>query len=190
MYHDKKGIINDVPTGKFLCPECIKTLEKKNKGRLTPEQYLKNAGITDKLICREFRKIFKLRGKGRKYENILKEAEEIARYKREGQMSDYKYLMPIYTIDEDGDLKLEGHYQADIIPRVNDVIECLLADENGRCYRRIFYKIIELLHIAIIDSNDDNSGNNIPKLKCVKQFSDSPTLHCKIEIDETITENI
>lgn len=81
MYYDKFGVINDEPTGKFLCPECVKKIEKQNKNkRLTPEQFLKNSNIKDKIVCREFKKICKGRGKRRTYENILKEAIEIASY--------------------------------------------------------------------------------------------------------------
>lgn len=81
MYYDKLGIINDEPTGKYLCPECVKEVGKQNKtGRLTPEQFLKNSGIKDRIVCKEFKKIYKLRGKNRSYESVLKEAEEVARY--------------------------------------------------------------------------------------------------------------
>lgn len=81
MYYDKFGIINDEPTGKYLCPECVDKIGKQNKtGRLTPEQFLKNSGIKDRIVCKEFKKIYKLRGKNRSYESVLKEAEEVARY--------------------------------------------------------------------------------------------------------------
>lgn len=81
MYYDKLGVINDEPTGKFLCPECVKKVGKQNKtGRLTPEQFLKNSGIKDKIVCKEFKKICKLRGKNRSYDSLLKEAIEVASY--------------------------------------------------------------------------------------------------------------
>lgn len=81
MYYDEEGIVNDEPTGKFLCPSCAKIYKTSVKKSITPEQYLKEMKITDKKICKEFKKRCKnFKGKRKSYQNILKEAIEIAGY--------------------------------------------------------------------------------------------------------------
>ncbi len=82
--YDSKGEWNDEFPTKFYCPDCQKVgfKNKKKAGRETPEEFLKGMGIVDKIICKEFKKICKSRGKGRAYKSILKEAMEVAEYKR------------------------------------------------------------------------------------------------------------
>ena len=58
----------------------IEDIKNKKKGRETPEEFLKHNKIKDKVVAREFKKIFKTRGKGRSYTSILKEAVEVASY--------------------------------------------------------------------------------------------------------------
>ena len=59
--YDSKGEWNDEFPTKFYCPECQKAgfKNKKKTGRETPEEFLKGMGIVDKLVCKEFKKIFK-----------------------------------------------------------------------------------------------------------------------------------
>lgn len=84
MYYDKFGVINDEPTGKFYCPECLERLGKKNKEKkLTPNEWLKQNNIKDNEVCKEFRKqVRKFTGKRLQYSNILKTAQEVVGYKR------------------------------------------------------------------------------------------------------------
>ena len=81
MLEDKKGEYNDIPTEKFYCPECVKNgFKNKRKGRETPEEFLKRSKVTDKRVIKEFKKIYKTRGRRRSYDSILKEAVEVASY--------------------------------------------------------------------------------------------------------------
>ena len=83
-FFDSKGEWNDEIPTKFYCPECQKAgfKNKKKSGRETPEEFLKTMCITDKIVRKEFKKIYKYRGRGRAYSSILKEAIEVADYKR------------------------------------------------------------------------------------------------------------
>lgn len=87
MYYDKFGLINDEPTRKFYCPECLEKLGKKNKEKkLTPNEWLKQNNIKDKDVCIEFRKqVKKFTGKRLQYSNILKTAIEVVGYKKMGE---------------------------------------------------------------------------------------------------------
>lgn len=89
---DRYGQWNDLPPdNKFYCPKCERKGFKSKKpkspktatGRVTPEVFLKQNEIKDKLIIKFFKKIYKQRGKGRSYKSILKEAIEIADLHRE-----------------------------------------------------------------------------------------------------------
>ena len=55
-------------------------------------------------------------------------------------MTDFKYELPLYTIDEDGDLKFRHFYLTDIIPKIDETIVILFSDKNGNYTRRIYYK--------------------------------------------------
>jgi hypothetical protein len=83
MYYDKKGEYNDTPPTKFYCEECVKRGFKNEKFVDTPNKFLKRNKITDKTVIREFKKICKTRKNRRTYENILKEAIEVAGYYKE-----------------------------------------------------------------------------------------------------------
>lgn len=83
MHFDKYGEFNDDPPTRFYCEECVKAGNKNRKGKETPDEYLKANGITDKLVCKEFRRICKnFRGKRLRYDYVLKEAIEVAGYRR------------------------------------------------------------------------------------------------------------
>ncbi len=83
LIYDKKGEFNDEPTTKFYCPICEKNGFKNKKEKETPEKFLKRMGIIDKIVKREFKKICKTRSYRRTYDNILKEAIEVAGYYRD-----------------------------------------------------------------------------------------------------------
>lgn len=81
-YFDKQGKYND-DFPRIMCPTCkANSTKKKNKtGRGTPEAFLKEKGVTDKDIIKEFKAIFK-RNTKRTYECILKDAIEISGYRK------------------------------------------------------------------------------------------------------------
>lgn len=89
-------------------------------------------------------------------------------------MADFKYELPLYTIDEDGDLKFRHSYLADIIPKIDETIVVLFSDENGNYVRRIYYKVKDVVHGTL--ASDDN--------KIIQRYT--PILHCELQIDEPI----
>ena len=89
-------------------------------------------------------------------------------------MSDFKYELPLYTIDEDGDLKFKYFYKTNIMPKIGETIVTLFSNENGDYVRRIYYKVQDVIHGTI--SSDDNK---------IHQF-DAPILHCELQVDEPI----
>lgn len=80
MFNDMFGQINDEPIGKFYCPTCF------NKKEITPDIFLKNNFVNDKIIKAQFKKLVK-RNKGLdiSYKEMLKQAIEISGYIKEEQ---------------------------------------------------------------------------------------------------------
>lgn len=60
-------------------------------------------------------------------------------------MTDYKYSLPVYRIDEDGDLTYLFKYNTDFIPEKGDLIVNLIQGEDGKFIRRIYFRIVERL---------------------------------------------
>ena len=92
MIYDKKGEFNNEPTNKFYCPECVKNgfknkrainTKDNKKNNNSPSMFLNKNKIKDKIVRREFLKICRNRGKYLRYNDILKEAMEVASYYNE-----------------------------------------------------------------------------------------------------------
>lgn len=87
---------------------------------------------------------------------------------------DFKYELPLFSVDEDGDLKFKYNYQTNIIPKIGETIVVLFSDDDGNYIRRIYYRVKDIIHgTAVFNDNKIN------------QFH-LPILHCELEVDEPI----
>lgn len=89
MFYDKKGIYND-DFPRIICPQCkAKSTRKKNealKKHGSPDKFLKENNITDVDVIKEFKAIYS-RNTRRRYETILRDAIQIAQYRKEEKQS-------------------------------------------------------------------------------------------------------
>ena len=95
-------------------------------------------------------------------------------------MTDYKYSLPVYRIDEDGDLTFLFRYNTDYLPEVNDLIVNLAQDEDGNFIRRLYLRVVERLYPTLCgDKGVINHVNNEQIHLQVKLEVDEPVLNMK-----------
>ena len=91
-------------------------------------------------------------------------------------MTDYKYSLPVYRIDEDGDLTFLFRYNTDYLPEVNDLIVNLAQDEDGNFVRRLYLRVVERLYPTLC--GDKGVINHVEK--------EQIHLQVKLEVDEPV----
>ena len=91
-------------------------------------------------------------------------------------MTDYKYSLPVYRIDEDGDLTFLFRYNTDYLPEVNDLIVNLDQDEDGNFIRRLYLRVVERLYPTLC--GDKGVINHVEK--------EQIHLQVKLEVDEPV----
>lgn len=91
-------------------------------------------------------------------------------------MTDYKYSLPVYRIDEDGDLSYLFRYNTNYLPEVNDLIVDLAQDEDGNFIRRLYLRVVERLYPTLC--GDKGVINHIEK--------EQIHLQVKLEVDEPV----
>ena len=91
-------------------------------------------------------------------------------------MTDYKYSLPVYRIDEDGDLTFLFRYNTDYLPEVNDLIVNLVQDEDGNFVRRLYLRVVERLYPTLC--GDKGIINHVEK--------EQIHLQVKLEVDEPV----
>ena len=91
-------------------------------------------------------------------------------------MTDYKYNLPVYRIDEDGDLTFLFRYNTDYLPEVNDLIISLAQDEDGNFIRRLYLRVVERLYPTLC--GDKGIINHVEK--------EQIHLQVKLEVDEPV----
>ena len=91
-------------------------------------------------------------------------------------MTDYKYSLPVYRIDEDGDLTFLFRYNTDYLPEVNDFIVNLAQDEDGNFIRRLYLRVVERLYPTLC--GDKGIINHVEK--------EQIHLQVKLEVDEPV----
>lgn len=91
-------------------------------------------------------------------------------------MTDYKYSLPVYRIDEDGDLTFLFRYNTDYLPEVNDLIVNLAQDEDGNFIRRLYLRVVERLYPTLC--GDKGIINHVEK--------EQIHLQVKLEVDEPV----
>ena len=91
-------------------------------------------------------------------------------------MTDYKYNLPVYRIDEDGDLTFLFRYNTDFIPKKDDLIVNLVQDEDGNFIRRLYLRVVERLYPTLC--GDEGVINHVEK--------EQIHLQVKLEVDEPV----
>ena len=91
-------------------------------------------------------------------------------------MTDYKYSLPVYRIDEDGDLTFLFRYNTDYLPEVNDLIVNLVQDKDGNFIRRLYLRVVERLYPTLC--GDKGVINHVEK--------EQIHLQVKLEVDEPV----
>ena len=91
-------------------------------------------------------------------------------------MTDYKYSLPVYRIDEDGDLTFLFRYNTDFIPKKDDLIVNLVQDEDGNFVRRLYLRVVERLYPTLC--GDKGIINHVEK--------EQIHLQVKLEVDEPV----
>ena len=91
-------------------------------------------------------------------------------------MTDYKYSLPVYRIDEDGDLTFLFRYNTDFIPKKDDLIVNLVQDEDGNFIRRLYLRVVERLYPTLC--GDKGVINHVEK--------EQIHLQVKLEVDEPV----
>ena len=91
-------------------------------------------------------------------------------------MTDYKYNLPVYRIDEDGDLTFLFRYNTDYLPEVNDLIVNLAQDKDGNFIRRLYLRVVERLYPTLC--GDKGVINHVEK--------EQIHLQVKLEVDEPV----
>ena len=91
-------------------------------------------------------------------------------------MTDYKYSLPVYRIDEDGDLTFLFRYNTDFIPKKDDLIVNLSQDEDGNFVRRLYLRVVERLYPTLC--GDKGFINHVEK--------EQIHLQVKLEVDEPV----
>ena len=91
-------------------------------------------------------------------------------------MTDHKYSLPVYRIDEDGDLTFLFRYNTNYLPEVNDLIVNLAQDEDGNFVRRLYLRVVERLYPTLC--GDKGVINHVEK--------EQIHLQVKLEVDEPV----
>ena len=91
-------------------------------------------------------------------------------------MTDYKYSLPVYRIDEDGDLTFLFRYNTDFIPQKDDLIVNLVQDEDGNFVRCLYLRVVERLYPTLC--GDKGVINHVEK--------EQIHLQVKLEVDEPV----
>lgn len=91
-------------------------------------------------------------------------------------MTDYKYSLPVYRIDEDGDLTFLFRYNTNYLPEVNDLIVNLAQDEDSNFVRRLYLRVVERLYPTLC--GDKGVINHVEK--------EQIHLQVKLEVDEPV----
>lgn len=91
-------------------------------------------------------------------------------------MTDYKYSLPVYRIDEDGDLTYLFRYNTDYLPEKGDLIVNLIQDENGKFIRRLYLRVVERLYPTLC--GDEGVVDHVEK--------EQIHLQVKLEVDEPV----
>ena len=91
-------------------------------------------------------------------------------------MTDYKYSLPVYRIDEDGDLTFLFRYNTDFTPQKDDLIVNLVQDEDGNFVRRLYLRVVERLYPTLC--GDKGIINHVEK--------EQIHLQVKLEVDEPV----
>lgn len=86
---------------------------------------------------------------------------------------EYRFRLPIYEIDEDGDLKFVHFYNGNVVPQIGDTIVIMVPDEENAFARRIYYDIKNILVPTVLEDNE------------IKQM-DEIVLHCIKTVDEPV----
>lgn len=95
-------------------------------------------------------------------------------------MTNYKYSLPVYRIDEDGDLTYLFRYNTNYLPEVNDLIVNLAQDEDGNFIRRLYFRVVERLYPTLCgDKGVINHVENEQIHLQVKLEVDEPVLNMK-----------
>lgn len=91
-------------------------------------------------------------------------------------MTDYKYNLLVYRIDEDGDLTYLFRYNTNYLPEKGDLIVNLTQDEDGKFIRRLYLRVVERLYPTLC--GDKGVINHIEK--------EQIHLQVKLEVDEPV----
>lgn len=95
-------------------------------------------------------------------------------------MTDYKYSLPVYRIDDDGDLSYLFRYNTDYLPEKGDLVVNLIQDEDGKFIRRLYFRVVERLYPTLCgDKGIINHLNNEQVHLQVKVEVDEPVLNDK-----------
>lgn len=90
----------------------------------------------------------------------------------------YKYKLPIYQIDEDGDLKFLFFFNTEHLPRINESICYFKCDESGKPIYREYYDVKNVLYPIIDSDNEDNVKNT--------NFTGEIVLHVELTVSEPV----
>lgn len=91
-------------------------------------------------------------------------------------MTDFKYSLPVYRIDEDGDLTYLFKYNTNYIPEVGDIVVNLIQDEDGKFTRRLYLRVVERLYPTLC--GDEGVINHLD--------NEQIHLQVKVEVDEPV----
>ena len=91
-------------------------------------------------------------------------------------MTDYKYSLPVYRIDEDGDLTYLFRYNTNYLPEKGDLVVNLIQDEDGKFIRRWYFRVAERLYPTLC--GDKGIINHVEK--------EQIHLQVKLEVDEPV----
>lgn len=95
-------------------------------------------------------------------------------------MTDYKYSLPVYRIDDDGDLSYLFRYNTDYLPEKGDLVVNLIQDEDGKFIRRLYFRVVERLYPTLCgDKGVINHLDNEQVHLQVKVEVDEPVLNMK-----------
>ena len=91
-------------------------------------------------------------------------------------MTDYKYNLLAYRIDEDGDLTYLFRYNTNYLPEKGDLIVNLTQDEDGKFIKRLYFRVVERLYPTLC--GDKGVINHVD--------SEQIYLYVKFEVDEPV----
>ena len=90
---------------------------------------------------------------------------------------EYKFKLPIYEIDDDGDLKFIHYYTGDFVPQIGDTIVGMVPNNENMFSRRIYYDVKNVLIPTVLEEDE------------IKQF-DNIVIHCVKTVDEPVLNSI